>query len=402
MMGDSTIRQRDAGTTRQTEAALLAAEGLTPAWLTDALRAGAIIRRARVVSAEVEPISRRKGFVGRLFRVRLQYDIEEEGAPAALVAKLAARPGAIRDIAVRFRLYEREARFYQELAHRVEVRTPRLYHAVASPGSATYALLLEDMCPAVEGDPLTGCTLEQAEMLIGCLARMHAAWWNSPELDQLPWLPLPNDEVTLQTADAFFGAAWQAFLRNLDHEVSQPIVALGERLKHDRSVLDRLAAPPRTLVHGDLRVSNLMFANDAAKKLRAVVDWQTVGQCRGAMDVASLFVNNLQPEERRLAEAELLPRYWRALQENGVRGYSFDDCWLDYRLAVVDQFGQGVVLSSLLYVDGQQDEELGRVTGNRLLTAVLDLDLVDLLPPVSGWARWLPLLRRFRPLTRLS
>ena len=41
------------------------------------------------------------------------------------------------------------------------------------------------------------------------------------------------------------------------------------------------------------------------------------------------------PETRRLFEAGLLRRYYRALLAQGVRDYAWDECWNDYRLSVI-------------------------------------------------------------------
>jgi hypothetical protein len=82
----------------------------------------------------------------------------------------------------------------------------------------------------------------------------------------------------------------------------------------------------------------------------------------------------------------LLPRYRDLLVQAGVRGYSWEDCWLDYRLAVLNQFSQVVMLGHMLEVDEQLEDGVGAVTGGRLVAALLDLPLDDLLPR-PGWVR---------------
>jgi len=332
--------------------------------------------------------------------VRLEYDAAEPAAPATIIAKLASEPGPVRDIADRFGMYGREVTFYRELAPRVGLPVPLMYHGECD-GSGGFVLLLEDMAPAHAGDLLAGCTLEQAAALLQRLAAWHAHWWDSPELDGLDWLLEPNDHATLDFAADVASTAWATFRRRFGEHLPPPVVELGDRLGADRSVLDRLARPPRTLVHGDLRINNLMFGDREGLNLRAVLDWQTPLRARAPMDIARLLVNNLQPDDRRIAERVLLPAYHRALVGHGVRGYGFDDCWLDYRLAVINLFGQVVVLSSLLDVDGEIGDDLGPVTGTRLVVALLDLDLARLLPRAStsgGIPRWLaPLKKLVRP-----
>jgi hypothetical protein len=147
-----------------------------------------------------------------------------------------------------------------------------------------------------------------------------------------------------------------------------------------------LSAPPRTLVHADLRINNLMF-DPTNGQLAAVIDWQSTVAARGPLDVARLFVNNLEPEDRWHAERELLPEYHSRLLRLGVQGYSYEECWRDYRLAVINQFGQVVVLSSLLDIDEQLDKDLGPKTGTRLVVALLELPLMELMQSRALWRR---------------
>jgi aminoglycoside phosphotransferase (APT) family kinase protein len=369
-------------------------EEITSDWLTEALRYAGFVKNGRVSSVSIAALGPGDGLIGRVFRLAPQYEGDTGGAPPSLIAKLPALPGPTLDLALRFRMYEREASFYRELAAKAGVPVPRLYHSACTEDGHC-ALLLEDMAPGVTGDLVEGCTLDQAARLVEHVAAMHAKWWNSRDLDKLGWLPLPNEAAALEIAADISGDAWKVFLDRYGEHMPERLVALGERLQNDRTVLDRLSAPPRTLVHADLRINNLVFGDRGQSDLLAVLDWQSTVRARGPMDIARLFVNNLEPETRRRAEAELLPEYHRLLTGHGVEGYTYTECWRDYRLAVINQFGQVVVLSSLLDVDSRQDEEVGPATGTRLLVALLDLELIGLMPkrPLPG--RILGRLRRF-------
>lgn len=160
-------------------------------------------------------------------------------------------------------------------------------------------------------------------------------------------------------------------------------------LRADQSVLDRLAARPVTLVHGDLRINNVMITDVDKGAVRAVLDWQTAVRGRGPMDIASLFTSSLQPDDRRVAEAELIPAYHQLLLRLGVRDYTFDECWRDYRLAVANQFSQVVFLSSVLDLEGRLEEGVSAATGLRLAAALVQLDVVELLGARRLWRRWL-------------
>src|SRR5690606_35396118 len=146
------------------EAAVLDPVGLTPEWLTQALRGAGVLTSARVTAAHTTDIGSGAGVVGRIFRLDLEYERGAGGAPRSVIAKFPAAPGPTREIADRFRLYERERGFYGELAGAVDVPTPRCFHAEQTPEG--WVLLLEDLAPAVPGDIVAGCSLEQAAQVL--------------------------------------------------------------------------------------------------------------------------------------------------------------------------------------------------------------------------------------------
>jgi aminoglycoside phosphotransferase (APT) family kinase protein len=339
-------------------------DAITPAWLREALGAGGPQVGEQL---EIAPIG--GGMAGRIARVRTR------GAPATVIAKFPAAEGATRRLADRLRLYEREEGFYRDLAHRMPVPVPRAYFAGSS--GRDFVLLIEDVADAREGDLLRGCTLADAALVVEQLATMHARFWSSSELDAVAWLPAPNDEAVTSLATARGAEAWRVFDEKFGAHMPRPVAWLGAWLAEDRSVVDRLSMPPRTLVHGDMRTNNVLFARDGGA-VRAFIVWLTAVRGRGPADVAHFFVSSLQPADRRTAERELLPRYYALLLEHGVASYSMADCIEDYRLAVANQFSQVVVLSSLLDVEERLDDGVGAVTGGRLITALLDLGVPDI------------------------
>ncbi len=88
--------------------------------------------------------------------------------------------------------YEHEVNFYNLLADRVDLPTPRSYFAEFDGESGAFLLILEDLAPAMVGDQVVGATLDQAEYVIDRLARHHARWWNSEELAEIAWLTPPE------------------------------------------------------------------------------------------------------------------------------------------------------------------------------------------------------------------
>jgi len=67
-----------------------------------------------------------------------------------------------------------------------------------------------------------------------------------------------------------------------------------------------------------------------------IIDWQSYENGQGAYDLAYLIALHWFPERRRRYEEAVLDRYFGALVEGGVRGYSRDELSRDYRLAVAE------------------------------------------------------------------
>ena len=91
-------------------------QALTTDWLTRALKQNGVINSASVVSFDTKIIGAGAGFMGELGQVKPQYDKTEPGAPRSLVAKLPAAAPENREVAMFFRFFEREVRFYEQIA----------------------------------------------------------------------------------------------------------------------------------------------------------------------------------------------------------------------------------------------------------------------------------------------
>ena len=89
--------------------------------------------------------------------------------------------------------------------------------------------------------------------------------------------------------------------------------------------------PPLGLVHGDYRLDNMLFGERGAPRPFAVVDWQTVGWGQVMTDASYFLGGSLTLEDRRAHELQLLREYHEALQEHGVRGFGWEECWEGYR-----------------------------------------------------------------------
>ncbi|HZG65319.1 MAG TPA: hypothetical protein VEZ12_01150, partial [Herpetosiphonaceae bacterium] len=211
---------------------------LTADWLTDTLRARGVLVQARVMSLTIQDLGTEKGITGHLARVRLDYDTSEPDAPRSLIAKCSAGDPQARAMIHSRGFYEREVRFYEQLAARSPLRTPHCYCSAIDLASGASLLLLEDLAPARNGSQIKGCSSEEAELAIRAVAAFHAAWWEHPHLGALNWLAL-RGFIAVDQARAAFKATWEPCLGKLGSAGPSNLREIGAWL--DRHV-ERLSA----------------------------------------------------------------------------------------------------------------------------------------------------------------
>ena len=104
-------------------------EGVTPRWMTEALRGRGI--DATVADLTMEPVG--KGQVAEARRFHLQYrSTPPPDAPRSVVGKFPSTDAVAVATGKDMKLYWAEVMFYRELAHRARIRTPLAYVAEIS------------------------------------------------------------------------------------------------------------------------------------------------------------------------------------------------------------------------------------------------------------------------------
>jgi Ecdysteroid kinase-like family len=135
------------------------ADELTGAWLTDTLRAAGALTQARVTSLDTQLLDHTKGTTGQVARLRLAYDRDEPEAPRSLIAKFSATDPQARALIHGMGFYEREVRFYAQLAGQGRLRTPRCYFSALDEAEDLALLLLEDLATVRNGNWVAGCSV---------------------------------------------------------------------------------------------------------------------------------------------------------------------------------------------------------------------------------------------------
>lgn len=355
------------------------AEALTADWLTEALRSTQTIQAACVTDVRLEPIGDVEGFMGELTRLILTYDRPEKHAPKSLIAKFPTNDLKLRAALAVNRLYEREVRFYQNVASQIKMRIPHCYFSAIDESGQNPLLLLEDLAPARVGNQIAGCSLAEAELALVDLAKLHAAFWDSSVLKTFDWARVISSPDRMNQAQ-YQGYKWPTFYEKLKPLLSDVIVDVtkgyGELMPQ---IAQKMGNRPQTMIHGDYRLDNLFFGQAGKGVPFAAIDWQTMKIGSGTCDLAYFLSDNLEIELRRKGEQHLLERYHQTLLEHGVKAYSFEQCLADYRLSFFFRVHILVEGGFLFDFADRRQAELMEVRLKRLSAILEDQDIQRLL-----------------------
>jgi aminoglycoside/choline kinase family phosphotransferase len=293
-----------------------------------------------------------------------------------VVVKFPAGQPEVRRAGVREMVYDREIEFYSSLAPVLDVRAPRCLHIARGPESGEFALVLEDLGPAVGGDQIAGCGPDRAEAVMDAAAGLHAPMWGRAGLEDEGWNIRP---AYLPRVEASYPGLFEAFSRQFGGRLAADDLAIGEVFA---PVVGRwFAGQPRpwTLVHGDFRLDNMLFDIRGGAEPVGVLDWQTIMPGPGVADVSYFLGGCLPVADRRAHEQRLLRRYHQGLLDRGVTGYPYGRCEQDYRYTAF----LGYFMASyapMLVPRTERGDEMFAVWLERTATQIRDLDAMDLLP----------------------
>jgi hypothetical protein len=348
---------------------------MTPEWVTSALRASGTLRAASVNGLSIEEIGAVQGFLGRVVRVRLRYDLVEPGAPASLVAKF---PNADPEIRAHFSgAYVHEHRFYTRLAASCPVPTPALYAAVEDGASGATVLLLQDLGHLRGGDDVAGCSDAEAFLVVEHMARLHADWWDSPRLDEADLYAYAEHADGAREA---YHEDLPRYLEKVGGIAPPPVLELVTRYAdYVATVRRRLGSRPCTFVHGDFRLDNLFFGTGTEQVPLTVGDWQGGTLARGIVDLGWFAGTGLGTAQRRAIEWELVDSYHRALVTRGVSGYDLAQCRDEYRLSLLNDLVIFVMAVAGLDFGTDRAHEIVRTSFDRWPDLIADHGLLELL-----------------------
>lgn len=340
-------------------------DDLTTEWLTSVLDAGTI------ADFTVERIG--TGQMSACYRVHLTY--ADGTGPTSVVVKVAATDAVSRQTGLSLGLYEREVRFYREVAPRLAGPVAPCYHAAFDPSTGAFDVLLGDANPAVVGDEIRGATVAQARLAVTELARLQGPLFGDTALADAPWL---NRDAPIN--QALITQLYAGFLDRYSEQITPQHRLVCERLVGGfdgyltgEDQQDR----PQGLVHGDYRLDNMLFGAVGADRALTVVDWQTVTWGPAMTDLAYFLGCALPVAERRTHYDALLAAYHDTLGPDAPMSLG------EIREGVRRQSFFGVmmaIVSSMLVERTERGDAMFMTMLQRHCEHVLDTDALAVLP----------------------
>ncbi|MEZ5999143.1 phosphotransferase [Hyphomonas sp.] len=334
------------------------------------------------IDAEVKGLTAKSigtGQIGENVRFVFDYARKGDDAPATLVGKFPSGNEASLMTAKLLGHYEREVNFYRTFTKVAGRITPTAFYTDYDPETNRFALIMEDMAPAEQGDQLAGCSAAEAERALDAAAILHSAYWMDETLDTYPWIQ--GSKLAPPTAlnpEAIAGL-WVAFKDRYGEHLTPDVVEVGDAYADALPRMPEVYPGPFALTHNDFRLDNMLFGKPGSPKPLAVVDWQTPGKGAPANDVAYFIGAGLTREERPKHELALLRYYHDRLQEEGVSGYSFDELYKDY--CYFSFYGMSVAFGAAMLVkQTERGDQMFLTMLRRHAAQARDNNALELLP----------------------
>lgn len=355
-------------------------EQITPAWLNRVLQPKLGGRRIESVSIE-----RHSAGTSVRARMHLRYSAitESDDLPATLFIKSA--PTFVTRIGNGLSgTAPTEAGFYNELRFKLELEAPYGYYSAFERYSCRTVHLLEDLAAtraATFCTPTTCISREQADEIVGQLARLHAAGANLDVVTR-------QKPAWLRTYPTWWHEAGSISMvrkyhlrgqRRADELGLTPrrLVGRGELLwsKFEASV-DAHARLPRTLLHGDTHLGNWYITGDGNMGL---CDWQCVSVGHWSRDLSYALSSALTIEQRRDWEGALIDTYLEQFSGLGGAAPSREHAWGLYRSQLPGALAMWTTtLNPPKFMPHMQPAEVSAEMLRRILTAIDDHDVLEL------------------------
>lgn len=312
-------------------------DDLTAAWLTETLEREGHLPEGEVSSVEVT--STKPLITSTIAFLDVSYSVETD-LPEKLFMKFANPDSKLDEFALA--AARKEETYYRTIHPQCRPSPSRdVLDVQVDEASESFHLLMDDVSAThyQNTDPLP-MTAASNKRLFEVLAAFHAQWWDHPDLVDIFGEEIRQDTVVYGLDTVAVSNRLGPFADKLGEFLTRDRRRLYERIlesiPEQRDLSGRLRlteANHVTLIHEDAHNGNVFFPRDLDAEDPFLIDWQSWRVHTGTNDLAYLPVLGWYPARRAVVEQLLLDHYHGKLLEGGVREYTREDCWHDYRLS---------------------------------------------------------------------
>jgi len=301
-------------------------EELTPQWFTSIL---GLSKENQVKTIELQPLGEQDSVSGYIYRVKLIYRKKKKETPESVILKL-PHPRPLRTNWL-LDAYREEVKFYRTIAHKVGIHVPKLIYSDIDTETCDFVLVIEDFPDSTNVRDETGATLEQTYELLENMARLHAKNWENLDVGS-KLLGFENSIELLNEGLTCLPVFLSRFKRYIATEEKEIFQLLPEGF---RNVVEPLLDSPKTIVHNDYAMKNILMVDRGGEHIFVLVDWANLRWGPGARDLSFFIMTSVPPHLRPRSEWAYLHHYWERLRREGVSDYPFEGLLGDYRRCII-------------------------------------------------------------------
>ena len=333
-------------------------------WLTETLSEVKEFRKNRILELEVKQIA---DGIGQLGEFALLEVTRETGSKTKLFAKVQTANKDFDKLAQDYNIYLREVRFYERLADKISVNTPKPYYVEHNEETGQVIILLEYLEGWYNPDQIVGANKSEIDLAIDGLIPIATQFWGTA--NQIDWIPDAQETYMMNVLDDIVEFR-PAFLERFGYLMSDSRKLILSRIIDYYPNFPRLFTQgTTTLSHWDYRVANLFFTPQMDRL--TVIDWQMIMVHKPGWDLAYLLCTNVPVELRRQIYEESCQRYLEGIRSSGIR-FSDRELEQNMMLCLLAMTCFPVVGGANCDLDNTQSKQLFEVMTERLFSAIED------------------------------
>jgi len=358
---------------------------ITVEWLNEVLHDDGLLGDTDIISIDKEQIGVGEGFMSDIVRLLVTYSNTASNLPKTMIAKMPTDYKPMREISIRRGVFEKEIRLYTEIVPKSPIRCPELYFSGMDKVNDSYVLLMQDCSNYELADPnQKGLSNQQLIKIASTLADFHARWWHNKDNPhpEITWIQYFSDFISDRYWGDIFHVRWEDFLKVEFARSALPkgCTEIIEKIVDQwNSFGDNFPSDNLTINHSDFKADNIFFDWEDKENPVVIFDWGSFMMGRGVADLTRLLATSVDKELRRQVEKEIIQLYHDRLVSNGIKGYSFDDCWNDYRKSLVIYSYFPILTFSINDYSNERAITHGRLSVDRWFTAILENNAVEFL-----------------------